>query len=100
MPVIIPCHRVVRSDGTLGRYSLGEDANKEVLLEAEGVPLDEFRTLAARGVRYAGTPSTKIFCHPTCGHSRRARDRVHFSSEEEARAAGYRPCKVCRPVAA
>lgn len=102
VPVIIPCHRVVRSDGTLGKYSLGEDANKGVLLQAEGLPLEDYLKLAQHGVRFIGTTSTRVFCHPTCGHSLRARpeNRVDFSSEEEARTAGYRPCKVCRPVAA
>jgi len=28
------------------------------------------------------------------------RHEVEFRSEEEAFAKGYRPCKVCRPVAA
>lgn len=102
VPVIVPCHRVVRSDGTLGRYSLGEDANKERLLEAEGLPLEGFQALAERGVRFTGTTSTRIFCHPTCEHVLRAKREniVEFHSEEEARDAGYRPCKVCRPVAA
>ena len=36
IPVVVPCHRVVRSDGTMGRYRGGEEA-KHVLLELEGV---------------------------------------------------------------
>lgn len=35
-PVIVPCHRVVRSDGRVGGYAYGRDV-KEKLLEAEGV---------------------------------------------------------------
>ncbi len=36
LPVVLPCHRVVRSDGTLGQY--GEDPRwKRRLLELEGV---------------------------------------------------------------
>jgi methylated-DNA-[protein]-cysteine S-methyltransferase len=36
LPVILPCHRVVRSDGSLGRY--GDDPSwKRRLLELEGV---------------------------------------------------------------
>ncbi len=31
----IPCHRVIRSDGTLGQYNKGVD-RKEVLLKQEG----------------------------------------------------------------
>lgn len=38
MPVTIPCHRVVRSDGTLGGYSgKGGVKTKRALLEKEGV---------------------------------------------------------------
>jgi len=37
LPLLIPCHRVVRSDGKLGGYSLrGGVALKRQLLEAEG----------------------------------------------------------------
>jgi methylated-DNA-[protein]-cysteine S-methyltransferase len=34
LPLLVPCHRVVRSDGTMGRYGGGEDA-KRLLLEHE-----------------------------------------------------------------
>ncbi|HOW81612.1 MAG TPA: methylated-DNA--[protein]-cysteine S-methyltransferase [Spirochaetota bacterium] len=30
-PVLVPCHRVIRSDGTLGRYSSGEHIKKKLL---------------------------------------------------------------------
>ncbi len=36
IPLIVPCHRVVRSDGSLGAYSLGGADNKRVLLAREG----------------------------------------------------------------
>ncbi len=34
--IIVPCHRVVRSDGSLGNYALGPDLKRR-LLEKEGV---------------------------------------------------------------
>lgn len=35
LPVVVPCHRVIRSDGTLGRYLGGPDAKRALLtLEA------------------------------------------------------------------
>jgi methylated-DNA-[protein]-cysteine S-methyltransferase len=35
LPVVLPCHRVVRSDGDLGRYVGGVDAKRTLLrLEA------------------------------------------------------------------
>lgn len=36
IPLIIPCHRVIRSDGKIGNYSLGGPHNKVDLLEYEG----------------------------------------------------------------
>ncbi len=36
-PIIVPCHRVVRTDGTLGGYSLGGPEFKKQLLQLEGV---------------------------------------------------------------
>jgi methylated-DNA-[protein]-cysteine S-methyltransferase len=36
IPVVVPCHRIVRSDGTLGGYR-GGPATKRALLDLEGV---------------------------------------------------------------
>jgi len=35
----IPCHRVIKSDGTLGEYNRGGTAQKRKLLLAEGAKL-------------------------------------------------------------
>ncbi|MFN2503444.1 MAG: methylated-DNA--[protein]-cysteine S-methyltransferase [Acidimicrobiales bacterium] len=35
VPIVVPCHRVVRSDGTIGQYVGGPEA-KRVLLDLEG----------------------------------------------------------------
>ena len=37
LPIAIPCHRVVRSDGTLGEYAGGGDV-KKILLDLETTP--------------------------------------------------------------
>ncbi len=39
-PIIVPCHRVVKSDGSLGGYSMGGPRIKRMLLELEGVGFD------------------------------------------------------------
>jgi methylated-DNA-[protein]-cysteine S-methyltransferase len=36
IPVVVPCHRVIRADGTLGRYA-GGPAAKRTLLDLESV---------------------------------------------------------------
>lgn len=37
VPVLIPCHRVVRSDGKIGEYALGGPEAKRAILRAEGL---------------------------------------------------------------
>jgi O-6-methylguanine DNA methyltransferase len=102
VPLVIPCHRVVRSDGEIGEYSMGGPAVKRRVLTSEGLDLGRVEQMARQGIRYLGSDTTRIFCMPTCRHARRvmAKHEMHFGSEAEARGAGYRPCKVCRPVPA
>jgi O-6-methylguanine DNA methyltransferase len=101
VPLIVPCHRVVRTDGSIGQYSLGGPANKRTILSAEGLDPDEMEDSARRGERLVGCASTKIVCWPTCrtGRHMLERNRRPFRSLADAGAAGYRPCKICRPVA-
>ena len=102
IPVLIPCHRVIRTDGIIGNYGAGGTEAKKQILTAEGVDPAEMERLAKAHVRYFGSKTTRIFCLPTCHHARRvqARYQLEFRSEGEARAKGYRPCKVCRPAVA
>ena len=48
-----------------------------------------------------GCRTTRIYCLPDCPAGKRTKDenRVYFQSAEEARACGYRACKVCKPGA-
>jgi O-6-methylguanine DNA methyltransferase len=100
VPLIVPCHRVVRTDGTIGQYSLGGPENKRAILAAEGLDPDAFERRARVGQHYTGSRTTHIVCNPTCRHARRVMDkhRVWFRSLDAAAEAGYRPCKVCRPA--
>lgn len=101
VPLLVPCHRVVRTDGTIGQYSLGGPANKRTILATEGLDPDALESAARRGERLAGSATTRIVCWPTCRNARRITPahRVPFRSVREAEAAGYRPCRVCRPTA-
>lgn len=97
---VIPCHRVVRADGRIGDYGAGGPEAKREVLEKEGLDTAELERLAGGGVRYTGSDTTSIYCYPSCRHARRtsAAHAVGFHSAREARDAGYRPCKVCRPL--
>lgn len=44
VPLLIPCHRVVRGDGIIGNYALGGAQNKRRVLAAEGVPEEFLRS--------------------------------------------------------
>jgi len=88
VPLIVPCHRVVKTDGGLGGYSFGL-VRKEALLNLE-----------RSATPYVGCASTKIFCRKGCADERRIREggRIHFASGTDARSSGYRACQVCQPV--
>ncbi|HYL71655.1 MAG TPA: methylated-DNA--[protein]-cysteine S-methyltransferase [Candidatus Dormibacteraeota bacterium] len=102
IPYFIPCHRVVRADGVIGNYGGGGPEAKKAILTMEGVHVQQLAELARAGVRYQGVKTTGIYCYPTCHHGRRAHERniVLLHDAAEAKAAGFRPCKSCRPLAA
>ena len=101
VPVLIPCHRVGRSDGTVGQYAYGPEMKRD-LLRAEGLDPDEVDDAAERGVRFIGSATTNIYCHPTCHNARRIKqpNRVELRTPGAAHKAGFRACLVCRPAAA
>ena len=102
IPLLIPCHRVVRSDGQIGNYGLGGSRAKRILLEAEGTHPELLEQLASQGVRYLGSESGRFYCYPTCGgiETLVQSNHVRFGSAREAQAAGYEPCGDCRPALA
>lgn len=99
VPLLIPCHRVVRSDGALGEYMFGP-AHKQALLRDEDLDLERLAGLTARGVHYLGSDTTGVVCFPSCHHARRITDahRRPFARVDAALAQGYRPCRDCRPA--
>jgi len=99
VPLVVPCHRVVRADGHLGAYSLGGPETKRRLLAAEGADPDGLEALARAGIRFVGSRTTRIFCLPSCRTARRIapRHRIPLRSSAEAAAMGLRPCRICRP---
>jgi AraC family transcriptional regulator of adaptative response/methylated-DNA-[protein]-cysteine methyltransferase len=59
------------------------------------------RDRASDGTFFYGVATTGVFCRPSCGSRRPLRGNVRFfDSADDAAAAGYRPCKRCRPVEA
>jgi O-6-methylguanine DNA methyltransferase len=100
IPFVIPCHRVVRSDGRIGNYGAGGPTAKRAVLASEGVDVAQLEQLPNAGVRFIGSDTTHVYCYPSCRNARRITSvhRVSLRSGDEARRAGYRACRVCRPV--
>jgi methylated-DNA-[protein]-cysteine S-methyltransferase len=97
VPLVIPCHRVIRSDGTIGNYG-GGVANKLKLLRLEGFEVGSDMRLPSRAVM--GHRRTHIFCRPSCSAAKRADSNqvLIFADAACAGHAGLRPCKLCRPA--
>ncbi len=88
VPILVPCHRVLRSDGGLGGYAFGLDAKRGLIGLERATPVLE------------GCATTGIVCRVGCPDTLRMRDdsRVVFASVADARSVGYRACRVCRPA--
>jgi methylated-DNA-[protein]-cysteine S-methyltransferase len=87
VPIIVPCHRVIRGDGSWGHYAFGGALKTRLLTLERTTPL------------YVGCTSTRIVCWRGCPAEQRIRDdgRITFASVPDARSVGYRACRVCRP---
>jgi O-6-methylguanine DNA methyltransferase len=101
VPLLIPCHRITRTDGSVGGYVFGSDAKRK-LLEDEGLNFEAIERVTRRGFRYIGNDDG-TFCLPTCGDVAAHLDAPGYRglrSAEEAHAHGLVPCESCRPIAA
>ncbi len=96
IPIFVPCHRVIKSDGTIGNYGGGVE-RKIVLLKNEGFVVKRDLKLPERSV--LGHQKTRIFCRPECSAAKRAgqSNQLIFADAAHARRAGLRACKLCRP---
>jgi len=75
VPIYVPCHRVVSSDGRIGGY-VGGAARKLRPLRSEGFAVDR-DTASIPGTTILGHKGTKIYCRPSCRTS--AREIAHGS---------------------
>jgi len=87
VPVIVPCHRIIRGDGTWGHYAFGGEMKTRLLRLERSTPA------------LIGCTSTRIVCRRGCAHEQRVTEanRIVFASVADAASVGYRPCRVCRP---
>src|SRR6266849_3910478 len=66
--------------------------------DAERWAAVQCRDRDADGVFFHSVRTTGVYCRPSCAARLARRENVRFhASCEEAEAAGFRPCKRCRP---
>jgi O-6-methylguanine DNA methyltransferase len=101
VPIHIPCHRVIGSDGALTGYAGNLVEIKQKILAVEGIPVIETsKGLAIPRARlYVGWRHDHYFCRPDCAclKDQTAGDRAFIPSRVRAEEMGYAPCDVCRP---
>lgn len=67
-------------------------------------PDDLYRSFVARdpscdGLFVVGVRTTGVFCRPVCSARKPRRENVEFFADPgQALGAGYRPCRLCRPL--
>jgi len=101
VPIHIPCHRIIGSDGSLTGYAGNLVDIKKQILAVEGIPV----VATARGLSiakkrmYVGWRHDRAFCLPHCPSlkDQPAGDRAFIPSRARAEEMGYQACDVCRP---
>ena len=101
LPIRIPCHRIIGSNGSLTGYAGNKVALKRDILTVEGIPTVPSRSgfAIAQDQIYVGQQTEQIFCRPSCEALKgtRAGNQIFIASRPRAEAIGYAPCGVCRP---
>lgn len=101
VPIHIPCHRVIGSDGALTGYAGNLVEIKQKILAVEGIPVVKTSKGLAipRARMYVGWLHDRQFCRPDCSclKDQTAGDRAFIPSQVRAEKMGYTPCDVCRP---
>jgi methylated-DNA-[protein]-cysteine S-methyltransferase len=89
VPIFLPCHRVVRGDGTWGHYAFGGALKTRLLGLERATPA------------LVGCATTRIICRRGCPHEQRIGEpnRIVFASVADAVGVGYRRCRTCLPAA-
>ncbi len=100
IPLIIPCHRVIRSDGHIGEYSFGGIEMKHKVLRFEGLDIERMEDLARRRVRFIADKESQMFHLPSCSKSPVADSPmlIELRSHDQATELRLEACRSCRPA--
>lgn len=103
VPIQIPCHRIIGSNGGLTGYGGDRVTLKRDILAIEGIPIMEAKT-GFRVVRrrlYSADQRLRVFCRSGCrvAAGRPVANRLLVASGYRAKEIGFTPCEVCQPEA-
>ena len=102
LPIVVPCHRIIGTTGTLTGYSGDKIGLKQRLLAVEGIKAKGKRSDShvERGMLYHYERNDQHeYCLPTCGDIVRhpIGPVTLLASRELAGSLGLVPCTSCRP---
>ncbi len=86
----------------MGVNILRTDQDGNIIIVSDGekftinknIVLNNDKTFTAK---YIGNKNSKVFHLPTCGSLPSEKNRIYFTSRDEALANGYKPCGQCQP---
>lgn len=83
--------------GNAGLCAKKEKGGDKEMIEEEMWKAVSENDVAYDGIFFYAVKSTGIYCRPSCKSKRPKRENVRFfDTAEQAKAAGFRPCKRCR----
>ena len=101
VPIQIPCHRIIGSNGDLTGYGGDRVTLKRDILAIEGIPVVEAKTgfRVPRQRLYVADRASREFCLPGCrvAADRPAADHLLVASNGRAKEIGFTPCSLCQP---
>ena len=89
-----------KAEGCVESYSKGLEYGKRFsYLEGYAEGWEACWRICPNGPPYVGSINSDVYHYPTCRYVKQIypENKIWFSSASDARAHGYRPCKVCNP---
>jgi len=84
------------AEGWQEGFALGQGVGYERGCQAHG---ESPSATTSTAYLYVGSINSNVYHYPYCGNAAQIhpQNRIWFTSAEDARSQGYRPCKVCKP---